>query len=148
MPLHTASGGISRVRFKRGSQNFTELSKTTGTTNVPGATLLVTSGRLQNVIKYCTKLMRKTGLAGQSQIILLLFNPDSPNVARTFMQTWSTATPDMTSPATSGGHLSKFAKRPEMPPPTALGRLLVARRFACPTNWWASCWTSITADWK
>ena len=27
----------------------------------------------------------------------------------------------------------------KMPPPTALGRLLVVRRFACPTNWWASC---------
>ena len=24
-------------------------------------------------------------------------------------------------------------------PPTALGRILVVRRFAYPTNWWASC---------
>ena len=28
----------------------------------------------------------------------------------------------------------------KMPPPTALDRILVARRFACPTNWWTSCW--------
>ena len=28
-----------------------------------------------------------------------------------------------------------------MPPPTALGQILVARRFACPTYWWASCST-------
>ena len=23
-----------------------------------------------------------------------------------------------------------------MPPPTGLGRILVVRHFACPTNWW------------
>ena len=33
----------------------------------------------------------------------------------------------------------KLEKQPKMPPPTALGRIVVARRFACPTNWWASC---------
>ena len=27
-----------------------------------------------------------------------------------------------------------------MPPTTALGRILVARSFVCPTNWWASCY--------
>ena len=26
-----------------------------------------------------------------------------------------------------------------MPHPTALGRMLVVRRFACPTNWWTTC---------
>ena len=26
----------------------------------------------------------------------------------------------------------------KMPPATAFDRILVARRFACPTNWWAS----------
>ena len=26
-------------------------------------------------------------------------------------------------------------KRLKMPPPTAVGRILVARRFACPSNW-------------
>ena len=32
-------------------------------------------------------------------------------------------------------------KRPsKTPPPTALGRILMARRIACPTNWWAACY--------
>ena len=68
-----------------------------------------------------------------------MFNSDSPNVARTSRTTYSTAIPDMTSPATSGRHLSKFAKRPKMPPHTALGRILLVRRFACLIYWWASC---------
>ena len=45
----------------------------------------------------------------------------------------------MTSPSTSGQVFSKFEERPKMPPPTALGRILVAQRFACLTGWWASC---------
>ena len=28
---------------------------------------------------------------------------------------------------------------PKMPPPTTLGHMLVAWRFACSTSWWASC---------
>ena len=28
----------------------------------------------------------------------------------------------------------------KMPPPTAMDRIVVAQRFACPTNWWASCY--------
>ena len=43
------------------------------------------------------------------------------------------------SPAASSWHLSKFEKRPKMPPPT-VEFILVAQRFACPTNWWASCY--------
>ena len=46
---------------------------------------------------------------------------------------------DMTSPATSDRHLSKFEKWPKMPPPSTLIQILLARRFACPTKWWASC---------
>jgi hypothetical protein len=38
----------------------------------------------------------------------------------------------MTSPATSDRHLSKFGKWLKMPLATALGRILVARRFASP----------------
>ena len=38
----------------------------------------------------------------------------------------------MTSPATFDQHLLKFEKRPKMPLPMALGRILVVRRFACP----------------
>ena len=35
-------------------------------------------------------------------------------------------------------------KLSKMPPPTDFGRILVAQRFAYPTNWWASCFmTSI-----
>ena len=49
------------------------------------------------------------------------------------MPVYSTATPDVTSPATSDWHLSEFEKKPaELPLPTALGRILVVRRFACP----------------
>ena len=36
----------------------------------------------------------------------------------------------MTSPAASGRHLSIFKIRPKMPPPMAVGRILVARHFA------------------
>ena len=65
MPPRTASGGISRERFKRGSPNFTRLSGTTVPTNQPDMTPLITSGRLQNSIKYCTKVTGKTCPAGQ-----------------------------------------------------------------------------------
>ena len=43
-----------------------------------------------------------------------------------------------TPPVTSDRHFSKFAKLPKMPTPTDLGRILLARSFACPTHWWAS----------
>ena len=49
----------------------------------------------------------------------------------------------ITKSATSGRHLSKcfffLRKRPKMPPPTAFGRIFMARRFAYPINWWDSC---------
>ena len=73
MPPPTASGGISRERFKRGSRNFTAFSGTIGPTSIPDMTSLALSGRLQNVFKYCTK----------SRIIPPLFNQESPNSART-----------------------------------------------------------------
>ena len=65
MPPQTASGGISWEWFKRGSPNFTQLSRITGATNLPDMTSLVASGRLQNTIKYWTKVMRKTGPVGK-----------------------------------------------------------------------------------
>ena len=46
---------------------------------------------------------------------------------------------DVTSPATADQHLSKFEKAAENAPSMALGRVLVALRFACPTVWWTSC---------
>ena len=49
----------------------------------------------------------------------------------------------MTPLATSSQHISKLEKRPDMPPPTTLCRILVAQRFACPTNWWPSCYDSL-----
>ena len=64
IPLQTASGGIFRKRFKRRS-SCTRLSETTSPTNVCDMTSLVTSGRLKNAIKYCTKVMRQTGPTGQ-----------------------------------------------------------------------------------
>ena len=45
--------------------NFTRFSGTTGPTNLPDMTSLVASGRLQNAINYCTKVMRKTAPVGQ-----------------------------------------------------------------------------------
>ena len=65
MPPQTASGRISRERFKRESPNFRRLSGTNGPTNLWDMTSLVASGRLQNAIKYWTNVMRKTGLRGQ-----------------------------------------------------------------------------------
>ena len=49
------------------------------------------------------------------------------------------------SSATYGRRFSKFEKRPKMPPSTAFGRILVAHRFVCRTNWWASCLTILCA---
>ena len=60
IPPTTASRGISQERFKLRSWNLTCLSKTNGPINLPDRTSLAASGRLQNVIIYCTKV-RKTG---------------------------------------------------------------------------------------
>ena len=66
IPHQKASGVISREQFKRGSPNFTRLSGTTCPRNLQDImTSLIASGRLQNAIKYCTKVMRKTGPACQ-----------------------------------------------------------------------------------
>ena len=62
MPPPIASGRIYGERFKRGSRNFTNLSGTDSLTNLLDTSLLAASGRLQNAIKYCTKV-RKTGVA-------------------------------------------------------------------------------------
>ena len=64
IPLPTASGGISREWFKRGSPNFTYLSGTISFTNLMDMTLLAASSRLQNAIKYYTKV-HKTGPASK-----------------------------------------------------------------------------------
>ena len=86
MPRLTASGGISREMFKRGSQNFTRLSVTIGPTCLPDMTLLAVSGRLQNVIKYSTEVC-KTRPPGKSRMIRPLFNLESQNFAQTSMPT-------------------------------------------------------------
>ena len=57
MPPQTASGGISREKFKRGSPNCTRLSRTSGLINLPEMTSLVASDRLQNAIKLFTKVV-------------------------------------------------------------------------------------------
>ena len=49
---------------------------------------------------------------------------------------YSTATTSMTSQAASDQLISKFAKRPKRRHPTAMGRILAARLFPGPTNWW------------
>ena len=65
MTPQMASGVIFRERFMRESPNFTRLSVITGPTNLMDMTSLVASSRLQNAFKYWTKVMRKTGQAGQ-----------------------------------------------------------------------------------
>ena len=39
-------------------------------------------------------------------------------------------------------------KRSKMLPLTALGRMLVVRRFACRTTWWVSCSCSAGGQWS
>ena len=55
---------------------------------------------------------------------------------------------NITTPVGIYGSLRKQSK---MRPPTALGHILVGR-FACPTNWWASCcklvWRGLGEVWK
>ena len=49
-------GGFSRERFMRGLGNLTDLLGTIGLANLPDMASLFASGRLQNAIKYCTKV--------------------------------------------------------------------------------------------
>ena len=96
------------------------LSWTIGRTNLLiRVTSIVISGRLQNAIKYCTKVHKNGYGRPMSRITQPLFNPESLNFARTSMPTCSIGIPDMTSPFTSCRHLSKFEKkRPKMSYPT------------------------------
>ena len=68
MPPLTPFGGIFQEWFKQGSRNFTHMLWTIGPTNMPHMTSLALSGRLQNAIKYRTKV-RKTGAVGINQSI-------------------------------------------------------------------------------
>ena len=54
---------ISGERLKRGSPNVVRLPGTASLANLPHMTSYAASGRLQNAIKYCTKV-HKTGAAG------------------------------------------------------------------------------------
>ena len=112
--------------FKRGSQNFTHLSGRGGAfchTNFQVMTSPTVSSRLQNATEYCTKV-HKTGLAGQSQIIWLQLNIESPNFARTSTPTYPKAKMDVhTPPTTSGRHLLKFKKSPKMLHPKSLDQI-------------------------
>ena len=64
---------IFQERFEQGSRHFAGLSWTIGPTNLPDMTLPAVSNRLQNAIKYCTKV-HKTDPAAQRVIIWPLFN--------------------------------------------------------------------------
>ena len=57
-------GGHSREMFKQGLQNFTHLLGTIGLRELSDLTSLTASVRLQNAIRYCTKV-RKTGASGK-----------------------------------------------------------------------------------
>ena len=63
MPPPTASGGISREQFKRGSRQFTRVSWTISPTNLLDMTSLASSGRLQIAIKYRTKCAKRVRAA-------------------------------------------------------------------------------------
>ena len=58
LPRRT-SGGVYREWLKIGSQNGTRLLGTIGLTNLLDLTSLAASGRLQNAIKYCTKVTKR-----------------------------------------------------------------------------------------
>ena len=132
MPLPTASGGISRERFKLGSRSFWRLSGTIGLTNMLDVTSLAASGLLQNAVNYCTKVCT-TGLAcHKSLVIRPLSRLESQSFTRISMPTYSIAISDAKTGATSCLQLSRLRKRPKMSPPMALGRILVARRFVWP----------------
>ena len=54
--------------------------------------------------------------------------------------------PNMTSLAAFGGHTWKLEIRPIMSPPTESDPILAAVRFACSTNWWASCFSFVVTS--
>ena len=109
MSCQTASDGISRETLRRGSPNFTRFSGITDPTNLPDMRSPVASNRLQNAIQYWTKVMRKTGPAGQRIHQMLHGHPCRHNLQPHRI---------LTSPGTCDRHLSEFGKRPKMPPPT------------------------------
>ena len=98
--------------------------------------------RSEVTMKKTSKMPHQTA---SSEICRERFKRGSPNFVRLSGTSGFINPPDMTSPATSNRHLSKFVKRSKMPPPMTLGRIWVARRFACHTNWWASCYRSALA---
>ena len=55
----TALGGISREKFSEDHRISHGYQEQLAPTNLPDLTSLVASGRLQDVIKYYTKVMRK-----------------------------------------------------------------------------------------
>ena len=122
---------ISRERLKQGSRNVIYLSRTIGLINLPDMTSPAPSGRLQNASKSC--ILHKSAQNGSS--LTNVFKLESPKLAGTSMPTWSKALADMTWPAASGRHLSKFEKGPKMSHRTVLfaslmqyqGRLKISR---------------------
>ena len=107
--------------------------------NLQNMTSLAAFGRLQNAIKYCTKV-RKRVRPAKCRIMLPLFSIESPNFKRTSMpnslhphRIWChqllpigiSRVRKTTENATSNGFKSNFSG--------------AAFCNACPTNWWVSC---------
>ena len=136
MPHPMALGRISPERFKRVSRNCTHLSGTVSQIHVLDMTWPAASGRLQTAVEYCVKCVKQYQPA-TSRIIWLLFSTESSNFVRTSRLSQSTATMDMTSSATLPSAFIEVRKQPLV----AVGRILAVWRFACPTNWWVSCFT-------
>ena len=107
----------------RGSPNFTRLSRTTGHTNLLDM----------------TSLFAPVGC--NMQINAALHSPKySPNFTPLPCRP-SMELREYERASDTGLHFMEFrGKRIRMPHPTALGRMLVARHFACPTNWWVYCY--------
>ena len=149
IPPLMALGGISWERFKRGSPNFTHLSRTISLTKLLDTISLAASGRLQNAIKYCTKVC-KIGAAGNESNnsatvhcrIIQFYTYIPTELIYTqisiYKRIYSKTGYDVISYFRSA--FLEVLKTPENATSTALGRIFVARRFACHTNWLVSCW--------
>ena len=113
MPPSTASGGISREWCRgQGERNSINLSVTIGLTNLPDMTSLAASYHMQNAVIFCIKVRKRGpgGIESNNSATVLIKIKTSINFFKTSIPACSTATPDMTSPGTSGPQLSKFEK--------------------------------------
>ena len=88
----------------------------------------------------CVRLRRSSSITKwAARISREWFDLESPNFAKASAPAYSVATLDKTWQTISGRELSQKILS-KILPLTASSRILVAWRFAYPTNWWASCY--------